>query len=378
MITKEDLREKGFEIGFADIGFCNAEPFEKQKEILNENPEGYSWASKWNIDLFAGTDPQHILEGAKSIIVVLDVYFKEKIPKSMESHFGRCYIDDDRLIKQQMSLRFKEFRNFLREKGIKSSVPFNLSHRSAAVRAGLGSTGKNCLFYANNAALGSSFVSPVAFIIDKEIEPDPAPATDKDECPSWCRNACVAACPTGALKGRKKIEPRRCISYLTYIGDEITPMELREPMGLAVYGCDRCQEVCPRNAPFLAKELPESPRLAERAENFRLEKLISMDEKYFTEKIFPVMFYMPPDRLWKWKMNAARAMGNTRDTVYIKPLAEAFESISDERTLGMIAWAMGKIGGPEARRHLEKFNSSSIESALVRDELKAAIENSGV
>ncbi|MEJ2458803.1 MAG: thiamine pyrophosphate-dependent enzyme, partial [Novosphingobium sp.] len=35
---------------------------------------------------------------------------------------------------------------------------------------------------------------------------------------------------------------------LTYFGDGLTPRDLREPMGLYIYGCDRCQNVCPRNA----------------------------------------------------------------------------------------------------------------------------------
>ena len=39
-------------------------------------------------------------------------------------------------------------------------------------------------------------------------------------------------------------------------------MELREPMGLWVYGCDRCQNVCPRNAPWLARELPVNQKVA--------------------------------------------------------------------------------------------------------------------
>ena len=89
-------------------------------------------------------------------------------------------------------------------------------------------------------------------------------------CPDWCRNACVAACPTRALKGGGKIDPRRCISFLTYYGEGLTPLELREPMGMYVYGCDRCQNVCPRNIPWMAGEKPQNPRVSAKAANFDL------------------------------------------------------------------------------------------------------------
>jgi len=116
----------------------------------------------------------------------------------------------------------------------------------------LGTFGKNGLFYARNVTRGSSFVLPVVLVVDFEFFPDEPCAVLA--CPDWCRNACVVACPTRALKGEGKIDPRRCISFLTYYGEGLTPLELREPMGMYVYGCDRCQNVCPRNVPWMTVE----------------------------------------------------------------------------------------------------------------------------
>ena len=56
------------------------------------------------------------------------------------------------------------------------------------------------------------------------------------------------------------------------------------------------------------------------AGDFRLEKLLQMDKAWFTEKIWPHMFYMSDADLWRWKTNVARAMGNTRDEAYIPHL----------------------------------------------------------
>jgi epoxyqueuosine reductase len=176
-------------------------------------------------------------------------------------------------------------------------------------------------------------------------------------CPDWCRNTCIAACPTRALKGNGTIDPRRCISFLTYFGDGLTPRDLREPMGLYIYGCDRCQNVCPRNAAWLAADLPLNPKVVEKTPDFDLSKLLAMDTVYFEKRVWPHMFYMATDDLWRWKMNVARAMGNTRDHRYVTDLIQAFETNDDHRVHAMAVWALGRIGGNTAVEALRALTS---------------------
>ncbi len=369
MLTKQDIIEKAKQLNFADIGFTSADPFISQKDRLMDSQEEYGWAEALGLGLVAGTDPKTILPGAKSIIVVLQSYFEESFPLGMERHFGRCYVDDDRITKDGLALKIKTFRNFLRDNGIDSKVPFNLPHRLSAARAGLGTFGKNCLFYANRVARGSSFVFPIAIVVDREFPADePSVAIG---CPDWCRNACVAACPTHALKGNGKIDPRRCISFLTYYGSGLTPLELREPMGLYVYGCDRCQNVCPRNVNKITEEKSANPRVSAKAADFDLARLLHMDKNYFLQKIWPHMFYMSADDLWRWKMNVARAMGNSRNPAYVADLIREFNENSDERVRCMIAWALGRIGGHEAVDALIDFSKES--TGKLKEEIQLAI-----
>ncbi|MFW6414883.1 MAG: epoxyqueuosine reductase [Thermodesulfobacteriota bacterium] len=370
MVTRQEVMDKAIELGFEDVGFATAEPFAEHREILQNRQEEYGWAEELGLELVKGTDPANSLPGAKSIVVLLENYYKQGFPRWMEGHFGRCYLDDDRVTKDGLSRRIKELRKFFGEHGIDTKVPFNLPHRAAAARAGLGTFGKNCLLYANRVARGSSFVLPVAVVVDTEFEPDAS--SIEYGCPEWCRSACIAACPTKALKGNGTIDPRKCISYLTYLQEDITPLQLREPMGINIFGCDRCQEVCPRNAPWFAQDLPINPKVAAKEEDFELGKLLRMDREYFENRIWPHMFYISPDDLWKWKMNVARAMGNTCDRGYVSGLIRAFRENSDERVKGMIAWSLGKLGGKEAKEALSDFYSES--SGLVREEIERAIK----
>jgi epoxyqueuosine reductase len=371
MLTKQDIIAEASRLKFADIGFTNAEPFASQKEYLLERQEEYGWAEQAGLNLIAGTDPHSILPNAKSIIVLLESYFEESFSLKMERHFGRCYLDDDRITKDRLALKIKAFRKFLQTNGVDSRVPFNLPHRLSAARAGLGTFGKNCLFYSRRVARESSFVFPIAIVVDHEFaadEPDIAVG-----CPDWCRNACVAACPTRALKGDGKIDPRRCISFLTYYGEGITPLKLREPMGMYVYGCDRCQNVCPRNINRITEEKPLNPRVLAKSADFDLSRLLHMDKSYFEQKIWPHMFYMSADDIWRWKMNVARAMGNSLNPVYVADLIRAFKENSDERVNSMIAWALGRIGNLEARAALEEFFKDS--RGIVKEEIQQAIES---
>jgi epoxyqueuosine reductase len=370
MVSEKELIQKALGLGFDDVGFTTAEPFEFQRDVLKEREEGYAPLVRRGLDLVGGTDPKNALADARAIVVLMENYFRESFPRSMEGRFGRCYHDDDRMTKDGLSARVKAFRGWLRDNGIESKVPFNLSQRLAAARAGMGDFGKNCFFYSNRVARKSSWVLPIAVVVNRAFEPN-EPSFGIG-CPDWCRNACMAACPTRAITAPQRMDPRRCISYLSYYGEGLTPRELREPMGMWVYGCDVCQNVCPRNRAWLAQDLPPNERAAKKAPDFDLSRIISMDQAYYQAAIWPHMFYMPSAETWRWKMNAARAMGNSLDPRYIPELIRAFTADADERVQGMCAWALGRIGGADARAALDGLAPAAGPGVL--QEIRDALE----
>jgi epoxyqueuosine reductase len=369
MLTRTAIEDAARSLGFADLGVTTAEPFDSHRAYLEAHQETYGWTEAAGLPLKAGCDPQTVLAGARCLVVLMEIYFQEAYPPWMEGHFGRCYLDDDRVTKDGLTRRIKAFRAFLRAHGVASKVPFHLPHRMAAARAGMGTFGHNGLFYASRVARRSSWVLPIPVVVDLELPPDPPSLANG--CPDWCRKACVAACPTRALEGNGRIDPRRCISFLTYFGGGLTPLALRAPMGTYVYGCDRCQNVCPRNAGWLARDKPASARVAAKAPDFQLANLLHMDRDYFLARVWPHMFYMADSDLWRWRMNVARAMANTGDPDFVPHLIRAWDEHTDGRVRAMIAWALGQLGGSMARRALERFRGTA--DALVAEEIDTAL-----
>ncbi len=84
------------------------------------------------------------------------------------------------------------------------------------------------------------------------------------------------------------------------------------------------------------------------------------------------MFYTPVDQIWRWHMNAARSMGNSLDAAYVPDLLRALEENKDERVRRMCAWALGRIGGDEARAALQGFLTRG--EGRIRGEIEQAIE----
>ena len=113
-----------------------------------------------------------------------------------------------------------------------------IDERAAAVKAGLGVFGRNGLIltkpYSSLVFLGEILSDAPAELLGLDpVQPF-----------SGCLNcgACLAACPTGILRGEGEV----CLSELTQRKGELTPEEqtaIRQS-GCA-WGCDLCQKVCP-------------------------------------------------------------------------------------------------------------------------------------
>lgn len=111
--------------------------------------------------------------------------------------------------------------------------------RALAVKAGLGWIGRNNSLI--NKELGSFCFIGVLLTTQHYDNP----VIMNDSCGTCHR--CIDNCPTKALSDRN-LDCRKCLSYRTIESKEpLTPEEAKHGI---VFGCDRCQEVCPWNRRF--------------------------------------------------------------------------------------------------------------------------------
>lgn len=371
MALKGTIKEKALELGFEDAGFTGVEPLDYYiREIKSRPPEMYGWVQTGQFNTLRGASPGTKHDWARSLVVLIRNYHRRAFPAQMVGIMGRCYQVDERIEHGAEHQHLVDFMRFLKDQGVRVWFDEELPARMSAARAGVVTYGKNCFAYARNSMRGASWLESIPLILDTELEPD-EPSIELG-CPEWCKNACIAACPTGALYAPKKMNPLRCIAFNSYYTNGITPLDLREPMGTWVYGCDRCQEVCPRNQPWLNQDLPENGALMQRAPDFTLDRLLTMDEAHYVNRVWPLAFYISRKKVSKWQMNAARALGNQGDPDHVPLLVQSLNDSPHEIVRGMCAWSLGRLGGVRARAALEACRSK--EEGLVLAEIGQALE----
>ncbi len=287
--------------------------FSASTEISSQQSETSSGPRGW-ISRYAWGDDYHKVLGEKLEALIRQLH--EEFPKGFEA---RAYVDTGPIVE-----------------------------RVAAKYAGLGWLAKNtCLIHEE---LGSwMFLGAIVTTLDLAASLGPAEMPAPDLCGNC--SLCIDACPTGAIVEPYVLDARRCISYLTIELRATIPVELREPIGRHVFGCDICQDVCPWNRRAPETPLPNfQPRQREGHSLFSpdLEWLISLSEEEFRE-----VFRGSPVKRTKWRgllRNACIAIGNSGLHPGEPRHAELCERLSHLASLGdsILAehaqWALDRLG----------------------------------
>ena len=171
----------------------------------------------------------------------------------------------------------------------------------------------------------------------------PADGAGADHCGN-CR-ACLDICPTAAFPAPYRLDPRRCISYLTIEHKGPIPRDLRPLMGNRIYGCDDCLAVCPwnkfavtgREQKLAAREALRAPGLAELA---RLD-----------DQAFRTLFSKSPIKRTgrdRFVRNVLVAIGNSGE----RALAGEAERLLDDASplvRGAAVWALERLDSARLR-----------------------------
>jgi epoxyqueuosine reductase len=250
------VKRKAIELGFDLCGIAKPGKLTKRAAILKKWCEAgmndrMSYLER-NTDKRA--DPRLLFPDVRSLVVTGFNYYSELKQKDTGAPLLSRYvygIDYHLVIKNNLEnlLEFvkKEAADCEGRIFVDSDPLFE---KGWAQEAGLGWQGKHSILINNE--IGSFFFIGVLML---NIDLDSDKPFLKDYC-GECR-LCIDRCPTDAINDNRTIDARKCIANLTVENRGQIPEKIIPMLGGRVYGCDKCQEVCPWNKVARPNKHPE-------------------------------------------------------------------------------------------------------------------------
>jgi len=365
-----EIKAYAREIGFDVAAIGRAESYPRARRVLEERRAHGRYPAFTEPDIALRCDPRRLLPSARSVIALGVSYLtphRSRATRAGDDPRGQlsryAWGQDYHPVLRE---RMQKLIDFLAQRVphleaqafVDTGPPVD---REAAAAAGLGWYGKNaCLDvpgYGSWVFLGEIFTN-------LDLAADPPISLDCGDC-----DRCIRACPTGAIIEPFYVDPHRCVSHLTQMPGFI-PRELRPAMGLKVFGCDVCQQVCPWNEDAIVADRPEFRPRPEVGTAPSLIEMLTMTSGQFRRR------FGPTAAGWRGKKtlqrNAAVALGNTRNPAAVPALAQALASDPKPVVRGHAAWALGRIGGPAAQAALLAARDQEADPQ-VREEIAAAL-----
>jgi epoxyqueuosine reductase len=297
------IKQKARELGFDLVSITTANP-----------PTHAGQFQQWLADGFHGemaylarnagkrVDPEQVLPGARSIIVVGLNYYPG------QSHPIARYAAGPGDYHNVMGENLRQLAEFVGGIWYVDTGP--ILERDLAQRAGIGFIGKHTNLISRQ--LGN-WIFLGAVLTKLEL---PADEPEREYC-GTCRR-CIDVCPTRAIVAPYRLDARLCISYLTIELKGSIPVELRPLIGDRVFGCDDCLEVCPWNrfarlSQFRPRELPA------------LTEFLSWDEAKFKAFFAGTPIYRVKRR--GFLRNVCVALGNLGDKSALPALRKALDDL---------------------------------------------------
>jgi epoxyqueuosine reductase len=237
-VTAAELQTLAEELGLDAVGAAPAEPYaETERHIRERRARGLFADMRFTMARpEESCHPETLLPGARTVISAALCYWLPE-PERPAGH--------GRLPRYTWFDAYAVLREKLDELGRRIGGNYRVlvdanQHvdREAAARSGVGFYGKNTLLITRRHG---SWVVLGTLVTDAELEPTPPLEADCGEC-----RLCIDACPTGALDEPGTLDSTKCLSYWSQSAGAM-PEEHEAAMGVQVYGCDICQDVCPWN-----------------------------------------------------------------------------------------------------------------------------------
>ncbi len=331
---KDELLVLAASVGFEVCRVARCQPPPHAAEFRAWLADGRAGEMDWlarNAD--RRTDPQAVLPGARSVVVLAMNYFQGKCAEHESSNrIARYAWGDD--YHKVIEKKLRSIDAWLVARGGRQRCYVDTGpvlERDFAALAGAGWHGKSTMLI--HPRLGTwFFLAEVLTTLDFEAD---APLPDR--CGRCTR--CIDACPTRAITAPHQLDARRCISYLTIEHRGSIPVELRPLLGDRIYGCDDCLDACPWNR-FAQASRETAFAAREFVHGWALRDFLALDDAGFRAlfKNSPIKRIKRP----RFLRNVCVALGNV-GTAGDLPALERAARDPEPLIAEHAAWAIGRI-----------------------------------
>lgn len=274
MDIKEQIVKYCNSLGLDLIGFTPCREFSELREFYKYRKENNLENEFEESDIEKRINPNHYMEGGKTIVSIAFPYLYEKKYKSNGFSVYTKGLDYHNIVKSYLD-KICKFIEGLGGQAISFVDSNTLPERYIAYLSGIGFIGKNNMIITKKYG---SFVFLGEIITDLNISVEDIKPLENTSCIDC--NRCYKACPTNSINETKK-NCNICMSYITQkkdIDDEFLHL-----MKGRIFGCDSCQLSCPCNHNISYSNIEGFKPLSFMKESIDTDYLISLDNKEFKE-----------------------------------------------------------------------------------------------
>jgi epoxyqueuosine reductase len=330
------VKEAARAAGFVACGVARAEPLDPaalDRMLAIGGEADMVWLGSQRAERL---DPARLLPGARSVVALALAYDGRDAPVPEGAAEVARYArgrDYHAVMKRRLRGVLEAIR--ARDPEARTLATCDIApvmEKAWAERAGIGWVGKNgCLITESHG----SWVLLATILLDRALEPD---APHPERCGSC--DACLPACPTGAIPAPGLVDARRCISFWTIERRGEIPGDVAGRLGGWMFGCDLCQTACPWNR---RPEAAPDPELAAREGQVALsiEETLALGEDEYKRRFYGTS--LARARYDGLVRNAALAAGRSGDRRYAGAVRALLASPHDG-VRAAARWALGRLG----------------------------------
>lgn len=336
-MTKEELQTAAAAEGFARCRVAAPGPAPHAGALREWIADGSHATMEWMARTAEDrTDPERVLSGIRSIVVLATSYAHENRPPapggSVRGRIARYAWSDDYhevIAPRLQALDARMAAAGGRQRCFTDSGP--VLERDWAAASGVSWHGKSTMGI--HPEMGTWFFLSVILSTLPFAPDDPLP----DRCGRCTR--CLEACPTAAITAPYHLDANRCLSFLTIENKGPIPEEFRVALGNRIFGCDDCLDACPWNRFARASR---DAALAPRADILRtpLRDFLALDEAEFKARFRGSPILRAKRR--GFLRNVCVALGNTGGAEDLPALHRALED-TEPLVREHAAWAIARL-----------------------------------